>query len=61
MHIQRKQTANYLVEEILQLVSPQNNPLFVVQPAKQQWYNLGKELDRCLVLADRPQETIYVA
>ena len=36
-------------------------PLFVVQPPSKQWENLSLLLDRCLVLADRPQGEIFVA
>ena len=35
--------------------------LFVVQPPSKQWKNLAESLDRCLVLADRPQGHIFVA
>ena len=44
------------------LVSPQENEgLFVSQPPTKQWENLAANLDRCLVLADRPQGSIFVA
>jgi len=33
---------------------------FVVQPPGKQWQNLAKALDRCLVLADRPQGNIFL-
>ncbi|KAK3738127.1 hypothetical protein RRG08_027740 [Elysia crispata] len=59
------ETATEVVEEALALVSPQDLPeeegLFVVQPPAKQWENLAACLDRCLVLADRPQGTIFVA
>lgn len=35
--------------------------IFVVQPPSKQWQNLAQNLDRCLVLADRPQKNIFVA
>lgn len=57
-------TAKDVVEEALALVSPKDIPeegLFVVQPPAKQWENLATCLDRCLVLADRPQGTIFVA
>ncbi|MEW8689065.1 MAG: hypothetical protein AB2556_24865, partial [Candidatus Thiodiazotropha sp.] len=47
------------------LVSPSDLPeeqgLFVAQPPAKQWENLAVFLDRCLVLADRPQGSIFVA
>ena len=52
--------ADYLVDNVLQLVSPKNTQLFVEQPAIRQWENLAKILDRCFVLGDRPNSTIYV-
>ena len=33
----------------------------MVQPPSKQWQNLAESLDRCLVLADRPQGHIFVA
>jgi len=58
-------TATEVVEEALALVSPKDLPeeegLFVVQPPAKQWENLAACLDRCLVLADRPQGSIFVA
>lgn len=33
----------------------------MVQPPAKQWENLAKCIDRCLVLADRPQGDIFVA
>ena len=54
------ETADYLVENALRMVSPENTNLFVEQPAKRQWKNFAKHLDRCFVLADRPNSTIYV-
>lgn len=35
--------------------------VFVVQPAKKQYEILAEKLDRCCVLADKPQKTIYMA
>jgi len=54
-------TAKIVVDEVLELVSPNNHGLFVVQTPEQQWRNLAAGLDRCLVLANRPQGEIYVA
>lgn len=53
------------IERVLKKVSvskedEEKNGNFVVQPPSKQWQNLAKNLDRCMVLADRPQETIYV-
>ena len=51
-----------MVQEALDLVSPKGKEgLFVVQPPAKQWENLAACLDRCLVLADRPQGEIFVA
>ena len=33
----------------------------VVQPPAKQWQNLAADIDRCLVLANRPKEEIFVA
>ena len=58
-------TAKEVVAKALALVSPSDLPeeqgLFVVQPPAKQWENLAASLDRCLVLADRPQGSIFVA
>ncbi|MEW8580964.1 MAG: hypothetical protein AB2570_04580, partial [Candidatus Thiodiazotropha endolucinida] len=54
-------TAKEVVEEALGVVSPEEKDLFVVQPPSRMWANLAGSLDRCLVLADRPQGTIFVA
>ena len=55
-------TAKNVVEEVLDLVSPSEvDGLFVVQPTEQQWKNLAAGIDRCLVLANRPQGEIFVA
>ena len=58
-------TATEVVAEALALVSPSDLPeeqgLFMVQPPAKQWENLAASLDRCLVLADRPQGSIFVA
>ena len=53
-------TADEFVENVVRFVSPENNPLFVVQPATRQYKNLADAIDRCFVLADRPQGYIYV-
>ena len=57
------EVATEVVQEALDLVSPRGatEPLFVVQPPSKQWENLSLLLDRCLVLADRPQGEIFVA
>ena len=34
--------------------------LFVKQPTSKQWINLRDNIDRCFILGDKPQETIYV-
>ena len=54
------ETADEVVESVLQLVSPKSGPLFLVQPAIQQYKNFAKAIDRCFVLADRPEGYIYV-
>ena len=57
-------TANFVVQEALDTVLPdltENEVLFVVQPPARQWKNLAKELDQCVILADRPQGKIFVA
>ena len=58
-------TATEVVAEALALVSPsdlqEEQGLFVVQPLAKQWENLAASIDRCLVLADRPQGSIFVA
>ena len=51
---------NFL-QDALETVSPDGDGLFLVQPPKRQWENLAKVLDRCLVLADRPQGNIFLA
>ncbi len=56
-----KEVGNALVSSTLELVSPIDNPLFVVQPPAKQWGQLGAALDRCLVVVDRPQGEIFVA
>ena len=53
------------IEEVLEQVSIEEEDeeeygLFVVQPPSKQWQNLAENLDRCLVLADRPQGHIFV-
>ena len=51
-----------VLQEVLALVSKpaETEGLFVVQPPKKQWENLAAKLDRCLVVADRPECTIWV-
>ena len=54
-------TASEVVSKALALVSPQRERLFVVQTPTEQCKNLAACLDRCLVLADGPQGSIFVA
>ncbi|MEW8689061.1 MAG: hypothetical protein AB2556_24845 [Candidatus Thiodiazotropha sp.] len=61
-------TPEEVVSEALALISPpvpaaeeQQEALFVVQPPAKQWENLSACLNRCLVLADQPQGSIFVA
>ena len=51
------------IEKVLEQVSTEDEEdgIFVVQPPSKQWKNLAKSVDRCLVLADRPQGHIFVA
>ena len=51
------------IEKVLEQVSNEDEEygLFVVQPRSKQWQHLAESLDRCLVLADRPQGQIFVA
>ena len=49
------------MDNVLDLVSPQNQILFVEQPASRQWENIAKELDCCFVMADIPESTKYAA
>ena len=54
--------ASTCIEKVLAQVSVEKGDgLFVVQPPSKQWQNLAANLDRCLVLADRPQGHIFVA
>ena len=46
------------ISEVLQQVEGNR---FVVQPAKKQWENLAKAIDRCCVVADRTTGAIYMA
>jgi hypothetical protein len=55
------ETGNEVVQAALDIVSPEGEGLFVVQPPAAQWRNLAAAIDRCLVLANRPQGEIYVA
>ncbi|MEW8688306.1 MAG: hypothetical protein AB2556_21045 [Candidatus Thiodiazotropha sp.] len=58
-------TTEEVVSEALALVSPpdlsEEVGLFVGQPSAKQRENLAACLDRCLVLADRPHGSIFVA
>lgn len=54
--------ASTCIEKVLAEISVEDDDgLFVVQPPSKQWRNLAANLDRCLVLADRPQGHIFVA
>ena len=53
--------ADEVVQKALAKVSPEGVELFMLQPSRKQWENLASCLDRCLVLADRPQGQIFVA
>ena len=53
-----------MLERALQMATPEgegsDTGLFVVQPLAKLWENYASCLDRCFVLADRPQGAIYV-
>ena len=51
---------NEIIQKALNLVSPPNSPLFVIQPAKEQWNNLAKKITKCFTLVDRPHSIIYL-
>jgi hypothetical protein len=53
--------AKTAVDDVLELVSPNGDGLFVVQSPLQQWKNLAVDIDRCLVVANRSQGEIFVA
>ena len=57
--------ADNMLARALQLATPEGDGadtgLFVVQPLAKLWENYASCLDRCLVLADRPQGNIYVS
>ena len=57
--------ADNMLARALQLATPEGDGadtgLFVVQPLAKLWENYASCLDRCLVLADRPQGKIYVS
>ena len=57
-----KKATDY-IEKVLEQVSTEDEEdgLFVVQPPSKQWQNLAESLDRCLVIADRPQGHIFVS
>ena len=42
------------------MVSPVDNPLFVIQEARQQWNNLAEKITKCFTLVDRPNHIIYM-
>ena len=55
-------TGEELVAAALEEVQVENeeNGLFVVQPPARQWGNLAKQLNCCFLVADRPQETVWM-
>ena len=57
--------ADNMLARALQLATPEGDGadtgLFVVQPLAKLWENYASCLDRCFVLADRPQGKIYVS
>ena len=57
--------AGTMLENALRMATPEganlDTGLFVVQPLAKQWENYASCLDRCFVLADRPQGAIYAA
>ena len=53
-------TAMDVISHALNMIHTREG-LFVIQPPAKQWENLANELDRCLVLADRPMGVIYMA
>ena len=56
--------AEAMLERALQMATPEgegsDTGLFVAQPLAKLWENYASCLDRCFVLADRPQGAIYV-
>lgn len=56
-----QETAEDVLWTALGKVSPEGEGLFVVQPPQRQWQNLAAALDCCMVLADRPNGTIFAA
>ena len=57
--------ANKMLQQVWEMATPEGEEdqvgLFVVQPLAKLWENYANCLDRCLVLADRPHSSIYVA
>ena len=57
--------AGTMLKNALRMATPEgagpDTGLFVVQPTSKQWENYASCLDRCFVLADRPQGAIYTA
>ena len=57
--------AGTMLENALRMATPEgagpDTGLFVVQPTSKQWENYASCLDRCFVLADRPQGAICTA
>lgn len=54
-----QETAEDVLWTALGNVSPEGEGLFVVQPPQRQWQNLAAAFDRCMVLADRHNGTIF--
>ena len=55
-----KRTGSKIIQNVLKMVSPVNNPLFVIQEARQQWNNLAEKITKCFTLVDRPNHIIYM-
>ena len=58
------QTGQSMIDGVLCMATPtvsDDQGLFVIQPPKKQWENLGSQLDRCCLVANRPSGTISIA
>ena len=55
-----KRTGSKIIQNVLKMVSPVDNPLFVIQEARQQWNNLAEKITKCFTLVDRPNHIIYM-
>ena len=56
-----EKTGRKIIQNILDMVTPKNEKLFVIQEAKQQWRNLAEKISKCFALVDRPNQIIYIA